>query len=952
MNWIHIFMGTMLFAATGDAALSGPYDLTVGEGFIDPVGYYDATPTFSWKLPEGVKRQAAYQVVVEANGKPIWNSGWVESDQSVFVPYGGRPLVSRDRIEWRVRFRNEKGSESDWSETARFELGLLLSNDWKAHWIRPKDPVAEPVADFKLIKALYRSRAHPETNRDVTELLRSKIHGNHLSVHVGNDELGGDPALNEVKELLVTYQANGKEFTVAINEHRTGSIPVREADEPVVRLRRGFSVEKEIASARVYVTARGLFKLILNGERVGNDYFANGFTSYHKRIDTLTYDVTDLLRTGENTLEAVLGTGWYAGRIPFGTEKIGPNGENAELLLQLEILFSDGTSNIIVSDKQWEGTGQGPIVSSSIYDGEIFDARLPVQEWGDVAVDEDLGSARLMPKPFLPVQKMQVLPVQAISEPRPGRYVFDLGQNMVGWARIKVPVEQDQTVTIRFAEMLNKDGTIYTDNYRSARSTDTYTAAQTGMIEWEPAFTFHGFRYVELSGLPLGATPQKEWVEGIVLHSRFEQIGTFESSHAKLNQLQSNILWGWRGNSVDIPTDCPQRDERMGWTGDAQVFCPTALFNSDSLAFWKSWLLSMRGDQEADGSIPEIIPALVHQQNSPGWMDAAIFVPWEVYVRCGDIGVLEDNFAMMEKLLGWYRAQSVDGLLPNINGFGDWLQPYPQGSGNRGDTPSPLLGAAFYARDAQILAAAALALGRNAEAKRYAAEAAALKSAFSEHYFDSFGMLKNAQETQTAYVLAIAFDLLPGHLREKAADRLVRLVHDADDHLRTGFLGTPYIIDVLDRAGYSDLAANLLFTETYPSWFFTINQGATTMWERWNSYSHADGFGDAGMNSFNHYAYGAIGQWMYERLAGLSPDPAHPGYKHFFVRPLIVDQLDWARAQLQTPYGLAASGWSWKNGKVVLEVVVPPNATATVVFPDDRKAETVPAGTYHYQLRM
>jgi alpha-L-rhamnosidase len=855
-----------LLAAVAHASGRPAHSLAVGEGFVNPVGFYDATPVFSWKLPPGGKRQTAYRLQAKA-GERLWDSGWVESEQSTFVPYRGEPFASRQQVEWRVQFRDERGRESGWSEPARFELGLLSADDWKAQWIRPD---AESDSD----------------------------------------------------------------------------------EEAVAWLRRGFSVGKKVARARVYVTARGLFELSLNGARVGEDHFANGWTSYHKRLDTLTYDVTRQLRAGGNTLEAMLGTGWYAGRLPFERKDRGPYGKRPELLLQLEITYEDGSRDTVVSDGRWEGTFEGPVLSSSIYDGESFDARREVKGWKPVSAHADLGAARLTPKPFPPVRETQTLAVRKITEPSPGRFVFDLGQNMVGWARIRVPAEKDGTITVRFAEMLKDDGTLYTENYRTAKSTDTYTAALTGAVEWEPHFTFHGFRYVELSGLPRGARPQKGWVTGVVLHSDLRQIGRFESSHAKLNQLQSNIAWGWRGNSLDIPTDCPQRDERAGWTGDAEVFCATAMLNTDSHAFWKSWLGSVRDEQDGDGVIPDIVPVANQKfrNRSPGWMDAATIIPWEVYVRTGDAGVLADNFRMMEKLVAWYRSQSVEGLTPDVKGYGDWLQPYARDT--RGDTPSPLLGAAFYARSARILADSARVLGRGEDARRYAGEAAAVRQAFFKHYFDAEVKLQNAPETQTAYVLAIAFDLIPQEAKQRAAAHLVRLIGEAGGHLRTGFLGTPFIVSVLDETGHGDLAYDLLFQETYPSWFYPINQGATTMWERWNSYSRDKGFGDAKMNSFNHYAYGAVGRWMYERVAGLAPDPANPGYKHFFVRPLVGKQLDSARAELETPYGKASSAWVKRNGRVSMEVVVPPNTTATVEFPFGRRPETLAAGTYRFKLNL
>lgn len=442
--------------------------------------------------------------------------------------------------------------------------------------------------------------------------------------------------------------------------------------------------------------------------------------------------------------------------------------------------------------------------------------------------------------------------------------------------------------------------------------------------------------------------PQKDWVKGVVLCSDLISTGKFESSHAKLNHLQSNVEWGWRGNSLDIPTDCPQRDERAGWTGDAQVFCATSMFNTGAHAFWKSWLSSMRDDQEPDGSIPDIIPGLVHWKNSPGWMDAATIVPWDVYVRSGDAEVLSQNYEMMQKLVEFYRSKSQDGLINELKAYGDWLQPYAKK--NEGDTPAQLLATAFYAHSTSILANAAQVLGRDEEAKRYAEEAATIKEAFTNHYFVSSGKLKNAPETQTGYVLAIAFNLIPEKLKFQVAGHLVRLVHEADDHLRTGFLGSPYLTKVLDDNGYPELACKILFRESYPSWLYTVNQGATTMWERWNSYSHEHGFGDTSMNSFNHYAYGAIGQWMYERIAGLTPDADHPGYKHFLVRPLFCEQLDWASAELETPYGKAACEWKKQNGKIGIKVEVPPNTTATFVFSNDQRRETIKPGSHHFAI--
>lgn len=872
-----LFLSSLVLVGSlpGAVVLPSAYDLTLGEGLVAPLGFHSATPVFSWKLPSDTKRQSAYQLELHSD-TGVWDSGWVGSDQSVFVRYGGKPLQSRQQARWRVRYRNEAGASSAWSDWGRFEMGLLSNSDWSARWIRPAGERAKDT-------------------------------------------------------------------------------------ESVGWLRRGFTLNKPIAKARLYATAKGLFELHLNGGRVGKDHFANGWTSYHKRLDTLTYDVTGQVQQGTNSLVATLGTGWYAGRLPFETKVRGPYGQDPELLVQLEIEHTDGSRLVIASGPEWEGTFEGPILSSSIYDGEHYDARKALTGWRPVICSAELGAARLTPKPFPPIRASRTLLPQRITEPTPGRFIFDLGQNMVGWARLKIPVRENETVTVRFAEMLQKDGSLYTENYRSAKSTDSYTAANTGIAEWEPHFTFHGFRYVELSGIPNGVNPQLDWVTGVVLHSDLRPLGRFESSHAKLNQLQSNIVWGWRGNSLDIPTDCPQRDERAGWTGDALVFCATSLFNTDALAFWKSWLGAMRDDQNPDGVIPDFVPSagLNWRNRSPGWMDAAIHIPWDLYVRTGNLGVLEDNYAMMRSVLAWYRSQSREGLLPEIQGFGDWLQPFPQLKGEpgnwmgslHGDTPSPLLGSAYYARSAQLLSKIALALGHEEDASTFGEEARKVAAAFCAEYFDRDYKRKGGLETQTAYVLALAFDLVPDSGRARVAEHLARLVREAGGHLRTGFLGTRDLIPVLDATGHQDLACELLFRESYPSWFYSINQGATTLWERWNSYSHEAGFGDAGMNSFNHYAYGAVGQWMYERLAGLSPDQASPGYKHFYLRPLPAPQLNSARAELETPYGKAVSAWRREGAGLILEVVVPPNTQATLQFPGKVRPDAkLEAGTHRFEL--
>lgn len=873
------------------AAAPAPFDLRVGEGFINPLGFHDPSPTLSWKLPvaEGLHSQTAYRVVAATkpgmlpDNADLWDSGKVESGESAWIGYAGKNLTSRQVVHWQVRFWDQDGKESPWSSPARFELGLLDNSDWLAQWIRM------------------------------------------------------DLASTEKPE-----QASAS----FVPQH----------------LRREFAVAKPVRSARLHVTARGVFEVRLNGAKVGNDFMAPGFTPYAHKIETLAYDVTPQVRQGANAIGAILGEGWYAGRLGWGKGVV--SGNRPHLLLQLELTHEDGTTSTIATDSNWKATDQGPIRFSGIYDGEIHDARMDMgawdaagfddSRWQTVVTEKPAPEILLAPKRHQPVRITRKIPAINVAEPKPGTFVFDLGQNIVGWPVLTIPVRKDQTVTIRFAEMLEKDGTLYTTNYRKAKSINTYTAAANGTVTWHPVFTFHGFRYVELSGFAEGTRPAKNWVTGAVLHSDFGWSGTFTSSHQLLNQLQSNITWGLRGNFLDIPTDCPQRDERLGWTGDAQVFAPAALFNADVHSFFASWLESMRLDQRPDGSIPSIIPNVEKLLNNrcggPGWSDAATVVPWEIYIRTGDLKVLEQNFDMMRRWVGWYEGQAKEHIV-DVLAFGDWLQPYANKEAAAGDTPRQLIGTAYFARSTDLTARAARRLGKNDEAKRLEALFSTIKSAFTTKFFDDQAKLTTPVETQTGYLLALAFDLLPESKRMAAADHLARLVGVADDHLRTGFLGTPLLAPVLDRFGHTGLAYQVLFKETYPSWFFSIHQGATTMWERWNSYSHSGGFGSASMNSFNHYAYGAIGQWMYERIAGLEPDPTRPGYKHFFIKPAPGGPLTSARAELETPYGKAASGWTLENGILRLEAVIPPNSTATLVLPG-KAVTTLQPGRHRIEHRL
>lgn len=943
------------------------HSLTVSENFSNPLGFYDTTPTFSWKLPvaDDIKSQSAYRVVVTndpaaegVDAEPLWDSEKVDSDQSVWVEYQGPQLKSRQRVFWRVKFWDQDGREAPWSEEASIEMGLLGNSDWKASWIQVDRPPAKP-AEIKVTKAEYGSRdadAPPLVN--VTDRLNRAIKNSGRPVRVVPRRLGGDPAPGMAKFLWVQYEVDGKKAEAKIKEGGSFDPFPPIVPHPEYLFRHEFAVQQKVVKARLYASALGIYKFQINGKRVGDDVLSPGYTTYSKRVESLTYDVTSLLGEGENVIGASLGEGWYAGNLLL-RKREELRGLVPKLIGQLELTFADGTVKTIATDDSWKGTDAGPLFAGGFYHGEDYDARKELGDWGEVGFDDSnwktvkksavKASSLLVPKRLPPVKVMKTVEAVKLGEPESGKYVFDFGQNLVGVPEVRLPVKSGEKVRFRFAEMLKPDGTLYTANYRSARSQATYVAAKDGEVKWSPRLSFYGFRYLEISGLSQADQLTTASATAKVYHTDFQSAGTFESSHQKLNQLQSNIRWGQISNFIDVPTDCPQRDERLGWTGDAQVFCPTSFFNYDVYSFWARWLQSVRDDQTEDGKIPHTVPATNFGYASPGWADVIVTAPWDIYVRTGDRCILEDNYEAMKKWVSVYK-NDAERLIPNAKGFGDWLQPYTK-SDNKGDTAQDLIATAYFGRDTRILAWTAEVLGKTEDAERYQQLHADIRSAFTKKYFAESKAPQGA-DTQTACLMGLSYDLIEPDHRQIAIDRLMKKFAEADRHLRTGFLGTPLIAPMFDKLGNPNICFELLFKESYPSWFFSINQGATTMWERWNSYSHADGFGNVNMNSFNHYAYGAIGQFMYERVAGLEPDPQHPGYKHFFVRPMIGGPLEYASAELETPYGKAKSGWKKDGDTVLIDALVPPNTTATCELPTERTEDVMVNGKTLNESRL
>ena len=702
---------------------------------------------------------------------------------------------------------------------------------------------------------------------------------------------------------------------------------------PCPFLRRSFRTTSRIARARAYVTARGLYELHVNGKRVGADRLTPGWTDYGKRIAYQVYDVTELLRQGENALGAILGDGWYCGyvagkgRNAYGTE--------LALLVQVVIEYEGGRSEVIASDENWRAS-TGPILKSDIYNGETYDARLEMPGWAEPGFDDggwakprvfEPTAAALVAKRSQPVRAISEIQPIAMTEPLAGAYVFDMGQNMVGLIRLRVQGPAGTKITIRYAEMLNPDGTLYTTNLTSAKATDEYVLKGGGGETYEPHFTFHGFQYVELSGCP--QRPTVDAITGIVLHADTPPTGTFECSEPLVNRLQHNIVWGQKGNFLEVPTDCPQRAERLGWMGDAQAFIRTACFNMDVAAFFTKWMVDVEDGQADDGAFPDVAPNVLPGKGVAGWADAGVICPWTVYLCYGDTRILEQHYDSMARWVDYMRRTSTGLIRPDF-GYGDWLAPDVMNPGNA-PTPKDLIGTAYFAYCARLMSNVARILGKTTDAEQFAALADDVKAAFNREFVTSTGRLVG--HTQTGYVLALAFDLLPDEKRPVAVRHLVADIEKRNWHLATGFIGAILLAPTLSRFGRTDVAYKLLRQETYPSWLYPVKHGATTIWERWDGWTEERGFQDPGMNSFNHYAYGAVGRWMYATVAGIDLDPGEPAYKHVLFRPEPGGGLTHARGELLTMYGRVASAWKLEGDRFTLDVTVPANARGTVVLP-------------------
>jgi len=843
-----------------------PFDLRV-EYLTNPLAIKSRTPRLSWTIPlEGGRRQTACQIIASTStDAALWDTGRIESDQSVHVRYAGKPLTSRDRVDWKVRIWDETGAASDYSDTATFEVALAI-DDWAANWI---SAAPRPPADQELTEA--------------------------------------DQSIASIR--------GDRRFW------------------PSPHLRRAFQLRTGIASARLSITARGAYEASINGRRIGSTELAPGWTDYHKRIEFQTFDVTDMLTAGDNAIGVILGDSWYSGYVGFNGKREF-YGVDPELLAQLEVVYKDGSRDTIVTDNTWRWT-YGPILYSDLLEGESYDARRELGAWTEAGYDDrdwqsanagsGLGSAELEPQIDLPITVTQDLTPKSITALSGGRYLVDMGQNMVGHLRLRVRGEAGTKVTLRHVEMLQPDGEVYITNLRAARQTDEYILSGKGEETFEPRFTFHGFRYVEVAGYP-GALMAED-VTGRVVESETETAGEIETGHAMVNQLIKNIVWGQRGNFISVPTDCPQRDERLGWMGDAQVFVRTATFNRNVAPFFTKWLTDVRDAQHDDGIYTDVCPSISFAgKGAPAWTDAGVIVPWTIYQMYGDVDILVASYDSMAKYVDALDAANPDGLWLNNrnNDYGDWLS-------IEADTPKEVLATAYFAYDALLMSRIAAVLKKEADQKRFVQLFEKIKAAFNKAYVAEDGKIHG--DTQTVYLLALQMSLLDPTKRPEAVRRLVADIDAKGGHLSTGFIGVGYLCPILTEYGHADVAYKLLLNETYPSWGYSIAQGATTIWERWDGWTEHKGFQDPGMNSFNHYSLGSVGEWLYRRVAGIDIDPAVPGFKHIVMRPEPCRKLGYVKSAVRSLYGRIESAWCFDGDDWAWDVTVPANTTATAYLP-------------------
>jgi alpha-L-rhamnosidase len=1017
----------------------------------NPLGIDTLNPRLRWALeatdPEARgQKQTAYQILAASSEKglrsdqaDLWDTGRVESDKSIQVPYAGRPLASGMPVWWKVRVWDNNGKPSDWSEPAFWSMGLLKAEDWKGKWIGLEGGEGKPEK-LKEAHWVWSSQAGQGTryfrrtieipqDNSVSDALLYLVGSGNSRLYINGKPVGSGNGIENPISVDITQalHSGANLFAVAVSasgdapsgligtlemELARGETVVVYTDQqwrvsptefpdwnkpqfndsawgpakvlgpygmtpwgevgwaersvlPARMLRKDFKVEGLVKRATLYISGLGLSEAYVNGAKVSDDVLVPALTDYDKRVFYLTYDLTSRLKPGPNALGVILGNGRYFAprhKVPTFMRTFG----YPKLRLQLETEYGDGRMERVVSDESWKLTTDGPIRANNEYDGEAYDARQEMEGWSRPGFDDSgwqkaqvvKGPAGVLAaQPIEPIRVTETLKPIAITQIRPGAYIFDMGQNMVGWCRLTVSGPRGSQVSLRHAERLRPDGTLYLDNLRSAKVTDVYTLKGIGTEVYEPHFTYHGFRYVEIKGFP--GKPDLSCLEGREVHDAVEQHADFASSNPLLNQIYKNVVWGTKDNYRSMPTDCPQRDERQGWLGDRSAESRGEPYLFDVAALYAKWVDDIADSQDSRGRVSDVSPAYWPFRNdNVTWPSSFIIVPDHLYDQYADLRVIERHYEGMKKWITYMQTNLKDDLMPR-DVYGDWCVPPESPELIHSNDPArktegPVLGTTYYYHLLRLMARFATLLGKPSDVNDFNQLAERLVVAFNKTYFHPpTGRYSNG--SQTSSVLPLAFGMVPEQDRRKVSEALVRKIEEQNKgHIGTGLIGGQWLMQVLSDNGHPEVAYEIASQKSYPSWGYMVSKGATSIWELWNGDT-----ANPAMNSGNHLMLvGDLITWLYENLAGICPDPQQPGFKHIIMRPTPVGDLTFVKASHKSPYGEIVSDWKRDGERFTWSVTVPVNTTATAYVPandaasvkeSDRPAGEIPGIKY---LRM
>jgi len=860
---IYCAFGTVQLRGQSSSGLLSCQELRC-EYLKNPLGLDVLQPRLSWfdTSTERAQRQTAYQILVAGNRESLqadkgdlWDTGKVDSDETVNIPYAGKPLQSYQHCYWKVRVWDEHGKVSTWSEPACWSMGILDRSLWQGKWLSYEKLPNTPPEEQKA--------------KSIVEKFQKRIPG---------------PLFRKV-----------------------------------------FDVTKQVQSASVYICGLGYYELHLNGGKVGDHVLDPAFTNYDKRDLYVTYDVTDSLVSGQNALGVMLGNGWL--NVPteaawdFNTASWRAR---PMLLLQLRIVYKDGSTKIIASDDSWKAV-YGPVVQDAIREGEHYDARREQPGWDKPGFNDaswDKPQIVTGPKGVLhgqimpPIKVIQTITPVSLTQPKPGVFIYDLGQNIPGWAQIKVSGPAGQKITLRYGERLYPDGTLDQEQIHlhvkdEGFQTDSYVLRGAGVEVWEPRFVYHGFQYVEVTGFP--GKPTIDSLRGQVVHTSFQQAGYFSCSNELLNKIQQMTLWSYRGNYHGYPTDCPHR-EKNGWMGDAHLATELGMYNFQNRASYTKWMNDLWDEQRETGELPGIVPTPswgYKWGNGPAWDSAYVLIPWYLYQYCGDTRILARHYDRFKRYVDYLTGKAKDHIVSI--GLGDWMPAKTK-------TPEAVTSTGYYYVDTVIVTKIARLLGKTEDAEKYGALAEEIRKAFNKTFYKGNGIYAN--DSQTALSCALFQGLVDPQERVKVVDQLVANVKQQDYHIDTGILGSKYLLNSLADNGRIDVAYRIAVGDTFPGYGVWARQGATTLFEDW-----------PGAKSLNHIVFGDIGAWFYKYLAGIQVDPTQPGFKNIIIKPEPVGDLTWVRAEYESVRGRIRSAWRIEDKKFVLDVTVPANCTATVYIP-------------------